>query len=223
MTPYYERGEITIYRGRAEDVLPTLPDSSVDLVLTDPPFNAGLAYGDHFTDEMPWPVYTAWLGGVIDECERISTGMVMVFLSVPAAIHLIAQRPPAWMGSWVKPSPRNRHAGATPFQPQWEPCLIYGRTYDGAGYATYGLPDVWQARPVVQNGHPCPKPEELIRRILTRIPAETVLDPFMGSGTILAVAKQLGRRAIGIEPQECFCEIAARRLSQEILPLEAAS
>jgi site-specific DNA-methyltransferase (adenine-specific) len=69
--------------------------------------------------------------------------------------------------------------------------------------------------------HPCPKPVTFMRWVVERCTAsaDTVLDPFMGSGTTLRAAKDLGRRAIGIEIEERYCEIAARRLAQEVLPL----
>ena len=71
-------------------------------------------------------------------------------------------------------------------------------------------------------GHPTPKPLEAWRKLLLRVsPVETdlVLDPFMGSGSTLAAAKYTGRRAIGIEINERYCEIAAGRLAQEVLAL----
>lgn len=76
--------------------------------------------------------------------------------------------------------------------------------------------------PSEKNGHPCPKPLGwmLWAVSLGSIPGETVLDPFMGSGTTLVAAKQLGRKAIGIELEEKYCEIAARRLSQSYLYFE---
>ena len=67
----------------------------------------------------------------------------------------------------------------------------------------------------------CPKPLELMTRILLKCKTAAVLDPFLGSGTTVVAAKALGVRAIGIELEERYCEIAARRLSQAVLPVFA--
>jgi site-specific DNA-methyltransferase (adenine-specific) len=109
----------------------------------------------------------------------------------------------------------------------WQPILVYGTDpylkrgmgsrpdtiSVGAGGA--GLGEVGASE------HPCPKPLDVWKRILLRVSpveGELVLDPFMGSGTTLRAAKDLGRKAIGIEIEERYCEIAAKRLAQEVLP-----
>jgi len=81
---------------------------------------------------------------------------------------------------------------------------------------------VWTELKVANNLHPTEKPLSLLRRLLLLFSdaGEMILDPFMGSGTTLCAAKDLGRRAIGIEIEERYCEIAAKRLAQEMLPLE---
>jgi site-specific DNA-methyltransferase (adenine-specific) len=67
-------------------------------------------------------------------------------------------------------------------------------------------------------GHPCPKPLLWGKGFIALFPkADTILDPFMGSGTVLRAAKDLGRKAIGIEIEEKYCEIAVKRLQQEVL------
>jgi DNA modification methylase len=68
-------------------------------------------------------------------------------------------------------------------------------------------------------GHPCPKPLKLMRQLVSSLSTDdgVVVDPFIGSGTTLRAAKDLGRKAIGIEIEERYCEIAAKRLGQEVL------
>lgn len=85
--------------------------------------------------------------------------------------------------------------------------------------------NVWTMQPEHRDGHPAPYPVELASRCirLSTWPGETVLDPFMGSGTTLRAAKDLGRRAIGIEVSERYCEIAAQRLAQEVLDFGATA
>jgi len=82
--------------------------------------------------------------------------------------------------------------------------------------------DVWRFKPSLnKHGHPTEKPLALISfmaRISCR-PAGRILDPFAGSGTTLAAAKMLGRKAVGVEKDERYCEITARRLQQDYLPL----
>jgi site-specific DNA-methyltransferase (adenine-specific) len=76
------------------------------------------------------------------------------------------------------------------------------------------------APPSSDREHVTQKPESLIAELLSIAPDGCVLDPFMGSGTTLVAAKRLGRKAIGIEVEERYCEIAAKRLQQGALPME---
>jgi site-specific DNA-methyltransferase (adenine-specific) len=83
--------------------------------------------------------------------------------------------------------------------------------------------DVWEfAPPSKRNGHPCEKPINLMKHIIgiSTKSTDTILDPFMGSGTTLVAAKELGRKAIGIEIEEKYAEIAAQRLSQEVFSFD---
>lgn len=120
-------------------------------------------------------------------------------------------------GAWVKPDPMPQFSGDRPAV-GFEPCTIChaqgSMRWNGGGSAatwTYGT--VKKDRP----DHPCPKPLGLMRELvyLFTDADEVILDPFVGSGTTLIAAKQLGRRGIGIEVDEKFCEVAANRLERE--------
>jgi len=99
----------------------------------------------------------------------------------------------------------------------WIPVIVYARPEVSLYKTQQDCADI----PVVGEmpDHPSPKPERVMTWIIERLPDGSVLDPFTGSGTTLLAAKNLGRRAIGIEIEPKYCEIAVKRLRQEVLPL----
>lgn len=125
-------------------------------------------------------------------------------------------------GAWVKPDPMPQFSGDRPGT-GFEPCTIAHAQgpmrWNGGGHAA-----VWThntAKGDERPNHPCPKPISLMLAQIEQFtdPGDLILDPFMGSGTTLRAAKDLGRRTIGIEIEEKYCFIAAQRLQQETLPL----
>lgn len=242
VAPYYDEGGITIYHGDCLEIMQsggkTPPDEAmefidqgggvkaalfcngVDVVVTDAPYNAGFNYGTTTDDGQSWDEYAKWLGERVEIMEDLAYGPVLMFVSVRGMLALAPIRPPHWVGGWVRngsgnPVGDNR---GTLVLPTWEPCLFYG---DWANEHFKGsVLDTWTTNTTAEaNGHPCPKPLGLMRKMLDRLDAQSVLDPFMGSGTTLRAAKDCGMQAIGIEINEAYCEIAARRLQQEVLPL----
>jgi len=204
MKPYYEEDGITIYHGDCREVLPQIPRA--DVILGDPPYANETGYASY--EDTPENLQSL-IDGVspfLHECE--------VSALTPGVNNIHAWPRPEWMLAWFIPAGCGRHAWGFSC---WQPVLLYGRD------RTVHLgckPDAFvMSEPAEVNGHPCPKPIGVWKWILKRISSvegETVLDPFMGSGTTLRAAKDLGRRAIGIEIEEKYCEIAAKRLSQKV-------
>lgn len=222
MKPYYDDGKgILIYHGDALQILPELAPS--DLIVTDPKYNCGMDYGKDVDDDLPWPTYVAWLRTIIECCEANCNGPVFMFLSVNGLLEITPFKRPRHVCVWDKPMSFSPRLGGSPFLPHWEPCAVFGRVWGKGGRVPdWHLQDVWHHLPAKRNGHPCPKPESLILQIIGASPAGLVCDPMMGSGTTLRAAKDLGRKAIGIEIEERYCEIAAKRLAQEVLDFAAA-
>jgi DNA modification methylase len=210
--PYYhdEASGITIYHGDCRDILPDLKADAVDLALTDPPYNVGIDYGTH-DDNMPPDEWRRWASSWLLPLLAASTSTLISVGQARCADYAMVA-PWKWLLCWWKPAAMGR----SPVGPcNWEPMALWG---EGSGSKRGN--DFVRA-PIVPDasvdGHPCPKPEAWGRGFIALFPkAETILDPFMGSGTTLVAAKQLGRRAIGIEIEEKYCEIAAERLRQTV-------
>ncbi len=100
--------------------------------------------------------------------------------------------------------------------------VLAKRAFRLASKGASGVGDVWTVHQEVGSAHPAPFPIGLPARAIETTPAGLVLDPFMGSGTTLRAAMNAGRKAIGIEISEEYCEIAVRRLQQSVLPLAVA-
>lgn len=227
MKPYYHDPEagIVIYHGDARDVLPDIADPLV--LITDPPYGVdlgidkdmrggshGLAKERYASYEDTYEQFCAVVVPIIRECaERCVRGAVF------SGPHLQDLPKADAVGGVYCPAGSGRHRwGFKTFLP----VLFYGtdpRLQFGAKPNT-----IVSSAVAERNGHPCPKPIEWMRWLVERatLQHETVIDPFMGSGTTLRAAKDLGRKAIGIELEERYCEIAAKRLSQSVMQLEVA-
>lgn len=201
------RDGITIYHGDCREILPQL--EPVDLVLTDPPYGVGFQYASHDDSLAAWKCLMADLVGW---ARTHATMAILPSCQIKQLPWIYATLPPDWLICWYKGSPG--HVAYIGFN-DWEPLLVYGKT------AGLQMHDYFYAQPEAPNGHPCSKPLRWATHLISRATEEpaTVLDPFMGSGTTLRAAKDLGRRAIGIEIEERYCEIAAKRLAQEVLAL----
>lgn len=217
MKPYYEHGGITIYHGDCRDVLPELGkvDAAPFAMITDPVWPncpPGLLIGQ----EDP--------KGLLQSALRLVENEI-----VRAAIVLRSDSDPRFLEA----VPRSWPFVCTQAMSYAVPMYL-GRVLGGTELAyCFGTPiksapgrrviPMWgpKAQPGDRppNGHPCSRAEVHQRWLVNwwSEPDDTILDPFMGSGTTLRAAKDLGRKAIGIEIEERFAEIAAKRLGQEVL------
>ncbi len=221
MNPYYEDADVTIYHGDCRDILPSL--GPVDLVLTDPPYGID----GPMSGMQKLRGKSEYYEGSFDDTED---NLLQVTLPVINELRTTV--------GCVVLTPGNRHFGQYP-QPQsfgafYQPSAVAVQTFgnlDAQPIFYYGknprkerlgvtLSWVLTEHPE-EFGHPCTKPIKAWRKLLASVSLEghIVLDPFMGSGTTLRAAKDLGRKAIGIEIEERYCEIAAKRMSQSVMEL----
>jgi len=195
----------TIICGDCLEVMRDWPDGCVDLCLTDFPYGVGVEY-DTF-DDTPENVKRL-VKTVMPEILRVSNRTVLT-----CATRQICYYPdPSWILCWLN----RAGAGMNPWGfTCWQPILVYGK--DPYLQKCMGSrPDIIEhSEATVKLGHPCAKPIGFWTKLLKRTSVNTkdiIVDPFCGSGTTCVAAKMLGRRYIGIDISEEYCEIARQRL-----------
>lgn len=243
MKPYYEEAGIAIYHGKSEHILPEI--ESVDVVITDPPYSehvhskvrrgADLPDGISRVTELGFSSLSAELRDICTaEFGRMAKRWVLTFSDIESSGEWRSALTTSGLqyvrtGAWVKLNATPQFSGDRP-APGFEVITIAHRpgrkTWNGGG--THA---VWTHAIAIDRGgngsreHTTQKPLPLMKQLvgLFSNPNEVVLDAFMGSGTTLVACKGMGRKAIGIEMEERYCETAANRLRQSVLNFESAT
>lgn len=247
LAPYYDDGQSTIYCSDALIVLAELAAESVDVVMTDPPYSSGGQFrGDRLAapsvkylsdpmvqraefmgDTRDQRAYGYWCALWLAACWRVAKpGAVCCLFTdwrqLPTTTDALQAGGWVWRGivPWDKSEAARPQKGRYRNQCEYVVWGSKGGMGDGEGLPC--LPGFF--RYVVRQAdkyHIAGKPTSLMVELLSIAPAGgTVLDPFMGSGSTLAAARQRELPAIGVEWMSENCEIAVRRLAQGVLPLE---
>jgi DNA modification methylase len=213
MKPYYQDDYVTIYHGDCREILPSLP--KVDLVLTDPPYGIGESSKKHESrgklckaggyGQSDWddePISQSLWNDIAFNYSDYSIVWGGNFYNTPASS--------CWL-VWDKDNGSNDFADC---ELAWTniKCAVRKLRYRWNGMLQE------PGKPHEKRQHPTQKPLLVMSWAISKSPkSQTILDPFMGSGTTLRAAKDLRRKAIGIEIEEKYCEISAKRMAQEVL------
>jgi DNA modification methylase len=246
MKPYYEQDGIVIYHGDCREVMPTLGEVDSVITSPPYNLNTRVnrqrkyisrqvtdefstKYRGAYSDNMHPDEYLEFTSLVLTQCLRLAP---FVFWNVqlatgnkPALCALLGRfagqvkEIAIWDKGHAQPAMKDRT-----FNSAFEFMLILSRQdpetrqFPSADFPRGTFDNLWRVSPERGPvGHGATFPLALVEKCLRVHPARCVLDPFMGSGTTLVAAKLEGRKAIGIELEEKYCEIAAKRLAQGVL------
>ena len=224
MSLYYQDEYVTLYHGDGLTEHQEWLDA--DVLVTDPPYGMGWGGG---------AAYSGGLGG-----KRSGKVSVAGDSDTGARDRCLAAwggRPSIVFGTWRIPRPpgvtnrliwhKSRNPpGVTsnPWYPNDEEIYVIGKGFTGKPSPTVHTTTEWRSGVggvVHKIGHPTPKPIELMEALVMKCPPGTIADPFAGSGATLIAARNLGRKSIGVELEEKYCEIIATRLDQQVIDFEA--
>jgi modification methylase len=223
------------------EAMKQIPDNSIDLVVTSPPYNlknstgngmkdsrggkwknAALCngYADH-TDCMPHEKYVKWQRACLSEMLRIIPETGAIFYNHKWRVQdsilqdrqdIVSGFPVRQIIIWKRKGGINFNAGY--FLPTYEVIYLIAKKKFKLASKANSFGDVWEFTQELNNPHPAPFPIALIERIISSTTAKIVLDPFMGSGTTAIAAKINNRDFVGIEISKEYVNLAEKRLSE---------
>jgi site-specific DNA-methyltransferase (adenine-specific) len=219
--PYYQDDLVTLYHADCRELLPGI---EADVVVTDPPYGTGgwrRPESGAGSSPIAGLMREEWDDGAVD---WLTLRPTLTFWPAARTWKLLLAANDVGLTKhralyWQKPDPKPQVGGRV----RWSIEPVWVLSTDG--FLLYGDTDLFRESAVRMNrdaeavGHQYQKPESVMRWLVGKTQAGTILDPFSGSGSTLVAAKSLNRRSIGIEIEERYCEIAANRCRQEVLGL----
>lgn len=210
MKPYYEDEYVTLYHGDCRTLTEWM---TADVLVTDPPY--GMAYESNFNRDRRNTKKGRPVAG--DGDTSIRDDVLVRWGDRPALV----------FGRWNVPRPQGVHTRlvwdrvvhgmgnlASPWGPSDEEIYVRGVGFHGQRSGTVIRVPRLESGAKDRPDHPTPKPVALMELLIAKCPGGVIADPFAGSGATLVAAMLQGRRAIGVEVEERYCELVARRLSQ---------
>ena len=219
-----------IYCGDCLEIMKEIDNESIDLVLTDPQYNIGKDYEiskDNISDSEFWTFTNKWISQIFRVLKEGSKfyfscleKQIFDYKPICEEIGFSYRQLLIWYG----PNQVGKGKISKEWSPMFEPIFLFSK-----GKRTPMLSGIGNTHNVLIESRPqrnfnkdrryhiTQKPLMLYKRIISRTRGELILDPFFGSGTSLRTCKDLGRKCIGIEISKEYCDIAVRRLGQEVL------
>ena len=223
MTPYYTDDAVTLYHGDCLEVDAWL---AADVLVTDPPY--GMGYVSNAASYKAGVRRPPTAPVANDETPEARDNVLRLWGSKPALVFGTwrVDRPAGTraMVVWDKGDSPGSGALDIPWGPSHEEFYVLGKGWVGKRGAGVVRVERLHSQSDARPDHPTPKPVSLMEHLILRCPPSWVIaDPFAGSGSTLVAARNLGRRAIGVELEERYCEVIAKRLAQDVLDFGSAS
>jgi hypothetical protein len=226
VTPYYTDGSVTLWHGDCREATDWL---TADVLVTDPPYGRGWSQGGGLKARRRYATSRANAGIQGDVDTSVRDGALCLWGDRPSAVFgTPVLAPPTGTRQvlfYRKPPDAGVRGATAGYRRDVEVVYLLGPWSTGIGGRSSVLETATASignpyAPAARYNHPHAKPVDLLEQLIDACPPGVIADPFAGSGSTLVAARNLGRKAIGVELEERYCETIARRLAQDVLPLD---